>query len=359
VTDPLEKITLALKPKAPPEGASKTKSSTPEVLPSGVDAAVLDELRQATRTFDYLRKFGEPIEFWEAVRLARARRGVTEDAADSGKGVDEGLVEELRVIRRQLSPMVQDLRRYLKRVPDLPPPGESLEVSLGFLLASSKEHKAVAKWLSESDEHLLKAASKLRSLFEIAAPYLEVLRPWNWDGKPPIPADAMQEAQFEVADVPLDFEMLDNLRRAVWCRKLFAEMQLETAFWELLMLNSAERVPTQARQMRIVQAYKDKQMAVMHEETRALHSRLMPIRARHSQWIDAFMAWLREIPGTPKDEGLFELSVAFAVVEPDGPERARRWMAAPEASAKAAAAHLAKLAMKAKAYVAAMRKPVA
>jgi len=359
VTDPLEKITLALKPKLSPEAASKAKSSTPEVLPQGVDAAVLDELRQATRTFDYLRKFGEPIEFWEAVRLARARRGVAENAVDSGKGVDEGLVEELRVIRRQLSPMVHDLRRFLKRVPDIPKEGEPLEVSLGFLLASSKEHKAVAKWLAESDEHLSKAASKLRSQSDIAAPYLEVLRPWNWEGKPPIPPEALQQAQFEPANIPLDQEMLDNLRRAVWCRKLFAETQLEAAFWELMMLNTAERVPTQARQMKIVQAYKDKQMAVLHEETRNLHARVLPIRARHSRWIDAFQAWLRELPGTPKDEGLFELSIAFAVVETDGQERARRWMAAPEASAQAAAAHLAKLAMKAKAYVAAIKKPSA
>jgi len=357
VTDPLEKITLALKPKAAPEGASKPKSSEP--LPQGVDAAVLDELRQATRTFDYLRKFGEPIEFWEAVRLARARRGVAEDAVDSGKGVDEGLVEELRVIRRQLSPMVHDLRRFLRRVPDIPQEGEALEVALGFLLASSKEHKAVAKWLAESDEHLSKAASKLRSQSEIAKPYLEVLRPWNWDGKPPVPPGALQDAVFETPNVPIEQDLLDNLRRAVWCRKLFTEAQLDSAFWELLMLNTAERVPTQARQMKIVQAYKDKQMAVLHEETRNLHARLLPIRARHSRWIDTFQAWLRELPGVPKDAGMFELAIAFAVVELDGAERARRWMAAPEASAQAAAAHLAKLAMKAKAYVAAIKKPSA
>jgi hypothetical protein len=109
--------------------------------------------------------------------------------------------------------------------------------------------------------------------------------------------------------------------------------------------------------MKIVQAYKDKQMAVMHEETRNLHARLLPIRARHARWIDTFQAWLRELPGTPKDEGLFELAVAFVVVEPEGQERARRWMAAPEASAQAAAAHVAKIAMKAKAYVAALKKP--
>src|SRR5262252_10366319 len=112
-----------------------------EQLPPGIDRAVLDELRQAVRTYDYLRQFGEPIEFWEAVRLARARRCAPDPSKGKGSA-DPGLAEELQVIRRQLSPMVHDLRRFLERVPDLPPPGEQLEVALGFLLASSKEHQA-------------------------------------------------------------------------------------------------------------------------------------------------------------------------------------------------------------------------
>lgn len=371
VTDPLDRITLSLRPKENPGAQPRTGSSASmRAMPSGIDRAVLEELLQATRTYDYLREFGEPIEFWEAVRLARARRGVAEGAVADSNGPDAGLVEELNVIRRQLSPMVRDLRTFLKRVPDLPPPGEALEVALGFLLASSKEHKAVAKWLAESDEHLDKAAGKLRSLYAIAAPYLDVLRPWTLDGKPPAPpvaaaapaapgkpaAAAPAEAVFSF---PIDAEILDNLRRAVWCRKLFAEAQLDAAFWEVLMLNAAERVPTQARQMRIVQAQKDKQLAVVHEETRNLHARLLPLRTRHSRWVDVLQNWLRSLPGVTRNEGELELAVAFAVVEPDGQERARKWLGAPEAHAKEAAGHLNGLAARAKAYVAAMRKPPA
>src|SRR6185503_3498452 len=78
---------------------------------------------------------------------------------------------------------VRDLRRFLENVPDIPPPGEKLEMALGFLLASSRQHEAVAKWLADSDKHLEKAASKLRGLADIASPYLEVLRPWSLDGE--------------------------------------------------------------------------------------------------------------------------------------------------------------------------------
>lgn len=362
--NPDERITLSLKPMLDAGGTTKKMhpSAPLEELPSGIDRAVLEELRQAVRTFDYLRRFGEPIEFWEAVRLARSHRGVAEgtDEEEEGGVAQPGLAEELQVIRRQLSPMVRDLRRFLTRVPDIPPPGEPLEVALGFLLASSKEHKAVARWLAESDEHLEKAASKLRSLYTIAAPYLEVLRPWSLDGKPPeLPTKSKDAAPPPPAAYsgPVDPEVLENLRRAVWCRRLFAEAQLEAAFWEVLMLSSVERVPMQARQARIQQARNDNQLAAYHEETRSLHARILPIRTRHGRWVEMLQSWLHSIPGVPKDEGEFELAVAFAVTESEGQARARQWLEAPEARAREAAAHLTGLASKARAYVAALKKP--
>jgi len=72
-----------------------------------------------------------------------------------------------------------------------------------------------------------------------------------------------------------------------------------------------------------------------------------------------FQSWLRDVKGVPKDDGEFELAVAFAVVEPDGPARAKKWLESPEGSAREAAEHLAKLAWVAKAYVAALKKPSA
>src|SRR5262245_11808632 len=127
VNKPDTKITLSLKPKQQldPHGGTTKKlhpSPMPENLPPGIDRAVLEELRQAVRTYDYLRQFGDPIEFWEAVRLARAHRGISESAPEEPGPAEEGLAEELQVLRRQLSPMVRDLRRFLENVPDIPPP---------------------------------------------------------------------------------------------------------------------------------------------------------------------------------------------------------------------------------------------
>ncbi len=364
--DPSERITLALRPRPVPEGQDRTAADpgrTP--LPPGLDAAVYSELKQASLTFDYLKRFGEPVEFWEAVRLARSRRGVKEGADGEG-AADSGLADELQAIRRQLSPMVRDLRRYLANVPDVPPAGEPLEVALGFLLASSREHQAVAKWLAESDKHLGKAASKLRSLFEIARPYLEALRPWSLDGPRapgaagPAPAGAPGKAAAAPAapaaqPFTIDPDLLENFRRSSLSRQVFAEAELPAAFWEIHLLNSAERIPCQTRLDQIAQAKKAKQMAAFHEEARNLHARLLPLRARHGRWVDALVAYLKALPGMPKDSTLFDMALGFFVVESGAIERARRWLEQPQARAEEASNYFFSLGHQVKAYLAAMR----
>jgi len=369
VNDPSERITLSLRPRPGHEGGSHPSGETGTArLPAGLDQAVYAELKQATQTYDYLSRFGDPVEFWEAVRLARSRRGVTNSAdgtPDASAG-DNGLADELQVIRRQLSPMVRDLRRFLVKVSDLPAAGEPLEVALGFLLASSREHQAVAKWLAESDKHLGKAASKLRSLSEIAAPYLEVLRPWRLDGArgsggaaSPAPAGrspgSPAAAPAPAPAVAIQPELLENFRRAFLSRQIFAETDLQAAFWEILMLNTAERLPCQTRLDQLAQAKKDRQLAAFHEEARALHSRILPLRARHGRWVDATASYLRSLPGMPQDSSLFDMTLGFFVVESGSMDRARRWLEQPEARAKEAADQFSSLARQAKAYLAALK----
>jgi hypothetical protein len=312
-------------------------------------------LKLATTTYDHLSRFGDPVEFWEAVRLARSNRGVTESA--DGSSGDNGLAEELQAIRRQLSPMVHDLRRYLTKVADLPKAGEPLEIALGFLLASSREHQAVAKWLAESDKHLGKAASKLRSLYEIAEPYLEVLRPWSLDGpRAPLGGQPAAESAEDLSKVPLQPDVQENFRRSFVTRQIFVETDLQAAFWEIHMLNTAERIPCQTRLEQIKQAMNGKQLAVFHEEARNLHSRLLPLRARHGRWVEALHAYLRPLPGMPHDASLFEMALGFLVVESGSMDRARRWLGEPQACAKEAAAYMHTLVLQVKAYIASMKK---
>ena len=55
---------------------AKRVPKTDEAKPKGLQDAVLEELRVAAATFDYLRSTDDPVEFWEALRLARSLRGV-------------------------------------------------------------------------------------------------------------------------------------------------------------------------------------------------------------------------------------------------------------------------------------------
>src|SRR4029453_15614689 len=68
--------------------------------------------------------------------------------------------------------------RFLRQLPGVPEPGDRLEMALAFLLAPTREHQAVAKWVAEPDKHGAKAAEKVLGLATITAPYRQALRPW-------------------------------------------------------------------------------------------------------------------------------------------------------------------------------------
>lgn len=169
---PAERITMSA-PAASPKAA----------LPPGLQAGALDELRSAAGTFDYLRSAGDPMEFWEALRLARGRRGLKADAACAveppSEQEDAALREELGAIRGRFCDLVGEFRDFLKDTPQLPQPAERLEMALAFLMASSREHEFISLWLKEPHKHRGKAAERLRSLASITDAYREALKPWT------------------------------------------------------------------------------------------------------------------------------------------------------------------------------------
>src|SRR5206468_12851540 len=133
----------------------------------------------------------------------------------------------------QHATLVRDLRRYLRPIAGMPEPRERFEMALAFLLASAREHQAVARWLAEPGKHEGKAAEKIRSLASITDPYREALQPWTLQesaaAEKPEPLD---EAQFsdpvpaELSPGPrtagLDPALLEGLRRAIQCREIFS-----------------------------------------------------------------------------------------------------------------------------------------
>jgi hypothetical protein len=155
----------------------------PAAATPGLQDLALAELRAAAATFDYLRSTGDPVEFWEVLRLARTKRALSPpaDGALPAPGAPElaGLQQALDGVREKTMEMVAGLRDLLQEASGLPEPAERFEMALAFLLASPREHEAVALWLKEPDRHRAKAVEKLRSLAAITDPYREALKPWS------------------------------------------------------------------------------------------------------------------------------------------------------------------------------------
>src|SRR5690349_17672787 len=61
-------------PPAPPPKAPEPPS------PPGTDAVALAELKNSAVTYDFLRKRGDPTQFWEVLRLARSKRAIAAPA---------------------------------------------------------------------------------------------------------------------------------------------------------------------------------------------------------------------------------------------------------------------------------------
>lgn len=173
---PAERITLA-------GSLSAGQAPAKAALPPGIQAAALHELKVAATTFDFLRASGDPVEFWETLRMARNRRGLTPQEGGAlavpTPQEEELILQDLGSVRGALADLVGAVRDLLQGAKELPQPAERLEMALAFLMASSREHEAVAQWLKEPDKHLDRAAAKLRSLAAITDPYRQALLPWS------------------------------------------------------------------------------------------------------------------------------------------------------------------------------------
>src|SRR6516225_6657634 len=119
-------------PPPPPPPAKPPKPPEPPP-PPGTDAVALAEVKSAAVTYDFLRKRGDPTQFWEVLRLARSKRAIAappdgEPFVPPAPEVEASIVTELDFIRRQHAQLVRDLRRFLKQVPGLPEQADRLEM---------------------------------------------------------------------------------------------------------------------------------------------------------------------------------------------------------------------------------------
>ncbi len=332
---------------APPRSTSVKPPAPPaKPRPPGTDEAALHELQQAAFTYDYLRQKKDPVQFWETLRLARSRRAFDASTALS-PALEESVRHELDLIRRQHSAMVESLRRFLRPLSGLPEPQDRFEMALAFLLASTREHQAVAKWLAEPGKHEARAAEKLRSLAAITDPYREALKPWVLQVPAPAAAPAPEPeleamvVEFSELEAPpspapaaapalrepgLDPSLLEALRQAGQCREILAGLYLEAELWETMLLATREPERTRATLDILAQDAESELLEELQLDAEALFARVTEPRERYAGWIAA----ARE--AFPDKQGAaFEVILALAVSAPATREQMQLWVGNPAA----------------------------
>jgi hypothetical protein len=360
---------------AAPRTPSRSRESiVPKPAPpprrSSLDQAALNELRNAGATFDFLRKKGDPAQFWEMLRLARSRRVIiappTGEAPPPSAELEAAIVHELDLIRRQHESLVRDLRTYLANTPGLPEPPDRLEFALAFLLASPREHQAVAKWLAEPGKHDAKAAEKLRSMAAITDPYREALQPWTLN----LTLAADPEVQFSEIEEPappprsrapapsIDPELLVTLRRAMECAEILSRVHLDAELWEMTLVAATNPKTAQS----VLEQLSSDLEGDLIERARvdglaieALYQAATDLRGMYGDWVQSLRAFLEQRKLSPEDSREFDVGLGLMLNTPGAQDRLESWLRDPDTWQEEALGLLHPWMRRAKDYLAALK----
>jgi hypothetical protein len=273
------------------------------------------------------------------LRLARSRRAIPapeegQEFVPPAPEVEASIVTELDFIRRSYSQLVRDLRRLLKQLPGVPEPGDRLEMALAFLLASTREHQAVAKWVAEPDKLGSKAAEKIRSLATITDPYREALKPWvlvttgMFDDAPKAKASPKPAAPSGSA---ADAETVHALRLASHCREVLCGVYLDADLWEALLLVMSQPEPTREALDQIEKAAEAEKLEEVEAKAEVLFKKVAALRSENGHWVQPLKEALLREKSTPQDPALFELALGLTVVAPGVAAWAGLWLKDPDA----------------------------
>jgi hypothetical protein len=297
-------------------------------------------------TYDFLRKRGDPTQFWEVLRLARSRRAIAappdgEPFVPPAPEVEASIVTELDFIRRQHAQLVRDLRRFLKQVPGLPEQADRLEMALAFLLAPTREHQAIARWVAEPDKHGAKASEKIRGLAAITDPYRDALRPWVLEttgvfGDFPAPKSGSKPAPVAPRPSTADPETVNALRLAMRCREVLCGIYLDADLWEALLLVTSQPEATREALDKIEKDAEVGHLAGVEAKAEVLFKKVAALRSEHGHWVQPLKEALLREKATPQDPVLFELALGLTVVAPGVAAWSGLWLKDPQGHAQEA-----------------------
>lgn len=157
-------------------------------VPEGVDPELFQDLRAARRFLATVDGPRSRVEAWEALCLALENRdGVSGAAArladPEGQAVAEDLnaqtvrlLERLLEIRFRYTPLVRDLSRYVRRLPIGRYGAGTIDLALGFMVASDEGRERARQWLGAPDRFRREAAIRLEGVIGRAQKYESAFR---------------------------------------------------------------------------------------------------------------------------------------------------------------------------------------
>jgi hypothetical protein len=172
----------------PPPVAVAPPSPVSLILPRGVNPEVLEDVRRVDQCRKIFEETHQEIEVWEVFCLvmldgeaARTQLEQTlqhKEKADA-RGFMDGamaLFDRLVKLRAQHGKFVRELRGYLAQLPVGSFGKETMEMALGFIVASGRGRDRALLWLQEPNRYKQEAAGRLEDVISRTMNYQTALR---------------------------------------------------------------------------------------------------------------------------------------------------------------------------------------
>jgi len=173
---------------APPPVAVAPPSPVSLILPRGVNPEVLEDVRRVDHCRKIFEETHQEIEVWEVFCLvmldgdgtrALLEQTLAHKEKANSRGFMDGalaLFDRLVKLRAQHGKFVRELRSYLAQLPVGSFGKETMEMALGFIVASGRGRDRAQLWLQEPGRYKQEAAGRLEDVISRTMNYQTALR---------------------------------------------------------------------------------------------------------------------------------------------------------------------------------------
>ncbi|HVR82833.1 MAG TPA: hypothetical protein VMU54_00890 [Planctomycetota bacterium] len=172
----------------PPPVVVAQPSPVSLILPRGVNPEVLEDVRRVDQCRKIFEETHQEIEVWEVFCLVMLDGEGTKTLLEQTLGAKEkanagaftdgamALFDRLLKLRAQHGKFVRDLRGYLSQLPVGSFGKETMEMALGFIVASGRGRDRAQLWLAEPNRYKQEAAGRLEDVISRTMNYQTALR---------------------------------------------------------------------------------------------------------------------------------------------------------------------------------------